>query len=895
MTGRRAATVRLAWRLARASRGRSILIALLVAIPAMAGAFAAVTIRTAHLSADEAASRQLGRADAIVVVPGGPKPLTGDIDVGRGGSRDETISNIPQVNGNWNRTDWQRSLPAGSRITPDAWVRTMLISVGNVAENAQAVALDLNDPMTRGIYRLRSGSAPSGSGEVALTRSLADRLDAHVGTSVELGGSRPRVVAIVENPNALDEQSIVATAAALGGLGGHRGSDSTAPVTGDWYGNTGYWLVDTPSAAPDLHNQLLHDGVVYETRDQWEHPAPYLASTSQVDGQVLIVLGTVAGFGLLEVLLLAGAAFAVGTRRQTRELGLLAATGGDDTDIRRTVLAQGALLGVAGALVGLAAGVLAVELFRGTLEHIGNKRFGALDAAPSDLTAVAILGVIAGLVAAIVPARAAAARPVLSMLRERYGSDGRLARLPRWSVLAIVAGAVLTVVASFRWHAAAGGLSNTFVSTGSVSAVVHGLGTMLRENSWPAVLWLGSVLMLAGLVRACPAIVSRLSMLSHPLPLSPRLALRDAGRQRHRTAPAIAAVMTVVAGAVLVLFVASSSDLRDKNQFQPAVPVGLINVEPGNPRVTAQSLDEAATRTAALVGGGTRQVIDEANAYRGASLVVRAPGCVGAATEDLLACQYHSVGIATADTIDLIAGRDEPAARQALDNGGAVVLEPSLVAAETVDVRSLGAPRHSQNVQLPATVVRGLPTYGAVPQVYVSAATAAAHGWSSRSLTALVKPAHTPSTAVMDRAQRQLGSDVVIVLQRSYHSRYSSVLIAMLGAAAIATLAGTSIAVALALAESRADMATMAAVGASPSRRRIYAMGQASIVAGLGTTLGVALGAFVGIATLAGSSIYPTSTPFTWLAGVLVIAPGLAIAVAGLTTRSRLTLTRRMA
>ena len=185
--------------------------------------------------------------------------------------------------------------------------------------------------------------------------------------------------------------------------------------------------------------------------------------------------------------------------------------------------------------------------------------------------------------------------------------------------------------------------------------------------------------------------------------------------------------------------------------------------------------------------------------------------------------------------------------------------------------------------------------YGAVPQVYVSAATAAAHGWTSRGLIALVKPKHTPSTAVMDRAQNQLGNDIFVFLQTNYDSRYSTVLIAMLGAAAIATIAGTSIAVALAMAESRSDMATMAAVGASPSRRRIYAMGQASIVAGLGTALGVALGSLVGIATLAGSNLYPTSTPFKWLTGVLIIAPALAIAVAGLATRSRLTLTRRIA
>ncbi len=47
------------------------------------------------------------------------------------------------------------------------------------------------------------------------------------------------------------------------------------------------------------------------------------------------------GFGVLEIVLLAGTAFAVGARRQTRELGLVAAAGGTARDVRRIVLLQG--------------------------------------------------------------------------------------------------------------------------------------------------------------------------------------------------------------------------------------------------------------------------------------------------------------------------------------------------------------------------------------------------------------------------------------------------------------------------------------------------------------------------------------------------------------------------
>jgi putative ABC transport system permease protein len=192
-------------------------------------------------------------------------------------------------------------------------------------------------------------------------------------------------------------------------------------------------------------------------------------------------------------------------------------------------------------------------------------------------------------------------------------------------------------------------------------------------------------------------------------------------------------------------------------------------------------------------------------------------------------------------------------------------------------------------------IVRGVPPYGALPQIYVSATTAAAHGWRARGEIALVKPTRVPSIALLDRTQGLLGDNVFVNLQQGYQSHASVVLFAMLGGAAIATLAGTSIAVALAMAESRADMATFAAVGASPARRRVHAMGQAATVSGLGAVLGLGLGGLVALATLGGSQVYPTSAPYRWLAAVLLAAPALAIAVAGAFTRSRVTLTRRIA
>ncbi len=64
-------------------------------------------------------------------------------------------------------------------------------------------------------------------------------------------------------------------------------------------------------------------------------------------------------------MLLAGAAFAVGARRQVRELGLIAANGGTAKHVGRTVLAQGLVLGLLGAVGGLLFGGVVIVRRRG--------------------------------------------------------------------------------------------------------------------------------------------------------------------------------------------------------------------------------------------------------------------------------------------------------------------------------------------------------------------------------------------------------------------------------------------------------------------------------------------------------------------------------------------------
>ncbi len=112
-------------------------------------------------------------------------------------------------------------------------------------------------------------------------------------------------------------------------------------------------------------------------------------------------------------------------------------------------------------------------------------------------------------------------------------------------------------------------------------------------------------------------------------------------------------------------------------------------------------------------------------------------------------------------------------------------------------------------------------------------------------------------------------------------------------AAAIITLVGVAISVALSAAERRADLAALAAVGAPAERRRALMASQALVVGGLGCTLEVGLGTFVAFTARSTTGSPDFVVPWWNLAAIGIAVPLLAALVAALCTRGRMPLVRR--
>lgn len=127
-----------------------------------------------------------------------------------------------------------------------------------------------------------------------------------------------------------------------------------------------------------------------------------IATFSQILGALTMALGaiaaislTVAGIGIMNVML-------VSVSERTKEVGLLRAVGVERRQIRSVFLAEAAMLSLAGGLLGLATGWLAVRV----LVRI----FPALPASPPPWAVIAALtlSLVTGVVFGLLPARRAA-------------------------------------------------------------------------------------------------------------------------------------------------------------------------------------------------------------------------------------------------------------------------------------------------------------------------------------------------------------------------------------------------------------------------------------------------------------------------------------------------------
>jgi len=252
-----------------------------------------------------------------------------------------------------------------------------------------------------------------------------------------------------------------------------------------------------------------------------------------------------------------------------------------------------------------------------------------------------------------------------------------------------------------------------------------------------------------------------------------------------------------------------------------------------------------------------------------------------------------------------LAPGDAAAVSGALRAGQVVVSQPKYLNHDRVTL-TLSSTDADGRIQRRTKEALGfvLPHPMAAPLAMMTEETARSLGLRSTLSILLATTTRMPTQAEQDRTQSLVGAPFPVAVERPPSTGNTTLLILAIIAAAIA-LAATAIATALAAAEGRADLGTLAAVGASPRMRRVLSLSQSGVIAGLGSLVGTLAGLGVAMALLFAlnqryEQIWPAPTPWSlsvpWtnVAVALVVVPAVAMLGAGLLTRSRLPIERRL-
>ncbi|GAA2573530.1 ABC transporter permease, partial [Actinomadura fulvescens] len=898
MSGRGAGygvALRIARRDALRSKGRTILVLCMIGLPVMAIVALSVLFKTGEWSARESLPYDLGRADARFTGVARSPVTQNPADTTFGGAG---MDEAPKP---WSTEEMTRQVRA--KYGPDAKVLPYVVgkAAGIRTERGllqvEVTEVDLRDPLTAGLAMLRKGRLPATADEVALPSKFQER-GFRLGSTavVEATGANKRVVGFVADPLTAERPLAVALPGAFPEQTGGRHPGASA-TNSQWLVGTGGKPVTWADvqAFNKLGITVLSRAVVNDPPSADQIPTSSRSETA-VDNATVAIAAMIVAMVVLEVVLLAGPAFAVGVRRQRRQLALVAASGGDARHLRTVVLAGGIVIGGAAALIGAVAGIGLAAAAGPVYEAYSDTTLGPFEIPWVLITVPMVLGAVSGLAAAYVPARQAARMDVVAALGGRRDQ----ARSRR------------------GWPIAGGAL----IAGGIVLCLV---GVRLWREFGAAI---GAVAIIIGCVMIGPWVVGVAGRTASRLPLPMRLAVRDGARNRGRAAPAVAAIMAAVAGITALAIGGASDFAQNRDEYRARLPMGTTIIQANAYEGDQNALAERMRQAVAREMPGVPAIPLRSLPGQDRICMGQGPGKCPFAT---FGKGYRGPEPITIDHLvggpreaRFLLGRDDPAVTAALTAGKIVLFHVKPPAGGTVPV---AVKEYAEDRE---KVIR---SFGRLPAIAVPDATGVRTLVPPAVATRIGLPMENVALGI-DRADHRVTEDeesrvqerldgitadlnsASIYVERGFTESFSQILLFLGLAGTLMVLGGSLIATGLSAADSRPDLATLAAVGARPRTRRLLMMGQAGFIAILGCWLGILAGLAPGIAVarpltaptqggasadFSGGSINTTdhgtivAIPWELLGAIGIVVPLIAMLAAGLFTRSRLPMVRRTA
>jgi putative ABC transport system permease protein len=436
-------------------------------------------------------------------------------------------------------------------------IENQTFSVPGSIQTSSLRAQNPHGPFGQPMLSLISGQFPVGASQVAVTSGVASDFHLAVGGSWTVGGVSRIVTGIVQNPqNLLDAFALVAP------------GQVTAPTQVTV-------LFDAPGVSPaDIGPTVA---------------TPQTVAASNVVNPETISLAA-AVLGMLLIAMVGAGGFTVLAQRRRRSIGMLAAQGATQSNIRLVVRANGVATGAAGAVAGFVLGLVAWLAYRPHVQASAHHVIGAFQLPWTVVWVSMILAVLAAYAAAAQPAWAIAQVSVVTALSGRPPAPKAVRHL------AVPFGLGFLVLAFFLLGTAGAGVGTS--GSGGSAAQVHEVV-------------LGFITLVVAVVLLSPACLAVLARLGRWTPVMVRLVLRDLARYRARSGAALAAISVSVLIASVVSVVSAARFGEAVDYVGPNLMSSQLVVYPpghGNPNgppPTASQLAAARTtgqRIAASLG-----------------------------------------------------------------------------------------------------------------------------------------------------------------------------------------------------------------------------------------------------------------------------------------------------
>jgi putative ABC transport system permease protein len=386
------------------------------------------------------------------------------------------------------------------------------------------------------LLSLVSGQYPATANEIAVTGGVAADFHLSVGSSWTVAGRTWKVTGIVANPQSLlDEFALV--------MPGQVTNPSDATV-----------LFNAPGRqAPAALTAMANVHVI---------TARTVANANEINPETISVAAAVLGMLLIALVGIGG--FTVLAQRRLRAIGMLAAQGATERNIRLVIRANGLATGVVGAVAGLVLGFLAWLAYRPQAENSAHHLMGVFQLPWTVIGISMLLAIGATYFAASRPAKAIARTPIVAALAGRPPAPRKTRHLSVPVGLCFLVGAFLLLGAA----GASGGKGN------GIDEVV-----------------LGFVALAVAIVLLAPSLLVVVAAAGSRAPIAVKLALRDLARYRARSGPALAAISlsTMIAVLICVASAARFGNVLDyagpnltSSQLIVYAPVGNVPFGQGN-------------------------------------------------------------------------------------------------------------------------------------------------------------------------------------------------------------------------------------------------------------------------------------------------------------------------